>query len=251
MDATFFGVSLPLTLGLLAGLVLCMDIGFRLGRRRIATSADGLPAGVGAAEAAVYGLMGLLIAFAFSGAASRFEDRRHLVTEEANAIGTAYLRMDLLPAAAQPEAKRLMRAYADARVAARSDGTDARLQGDIWALAQRGCRQPDAAAAACQLVLPALNEMIDITTTRAAAAQDHPPVSIYAMLVLICLASSVVIGYNMAVNARRSWLHILLMALTLSSAVYVIADLEFPRLGLIRVDQADWVLIEARRAMGP
>ena len=63
---------------------------------------DGLAKGSGAAEAAVFGLLGLLIAFTFSGAASRFEDRRHLITEEANAIGTAYLRIDLLPGDAQP-----------------------------------------------------------------------------------------------------------------------------------------------------
>ena len=253
VDSTFFGASLPLTLGLLCGLILSMEIGFRMGRRRIAKSADGLPSGVGAADAAVYGLMGLLIAFAFSGAASRFQERRHLVTEEANAIGTAYLRLDLLAADAQPRLRQLMRDYADVRAAANEqpDGADIRLQGVIWAQAQHNCRDPGAAAAACQLLLPALNDMIDITTTRASAARDHPPSTIYVMLVLICLASAVVIGYNMAANQRRSWLHIMLMAFTLSMAVYVIVDLEFPRLGLIRIDKADWVLMEARRAMGP
>ena len=93
--------------------------------------------------------------------------------------------------------------------------------------------------------------MIDITTTRAVAAKNHPPPAIYAMLVLISLASALLIGYSMAANARRSWIHILLMSLSIAIAIYVILDLEFPRLGLIRVDMADQVLIETRRSMGP
>lgn len=252
MDNSFYMVSLLVSIGLLLGLVASMDAGFRLGKRRIArTGGEDLPSGVGASEAAVFGLMGLLIAFTFSGATSRFEARRHLLTEEANAIGTAYLRLDLLSAGAQPEMRRLMRAYAEARAAGVHDGTDIRLQTAIWDGAQAACRQPDAAAAACQLALPALNEMIDITTTRAAAAKNHPPPAIYAMLVLISLVSALLIGYSMAANARRSWIHILLMSASLALAIYVILDLEFPRLGLIRIDTADWLLVEARRAMGP
>ena len=251
MESSFYSISLLLTVGLLLGLIACMDIGFRLGKRRMARTGEDLPSGVGASEASIFGLMGLLIAFTFSGATSRFEARRHLLTEEANAIGTAYLRLDLLSAAALPDLRQMMRAYADARVAGGQDGADVRLQNAIWAAAEDACRQPDAAAAACQLALPALNEMIDITTTRAAAGKNHPPPSIYVMLVLISLTSSVLIGYSMAANPRRSWIHILLMSASLAVAIYVILDLEFPRLGLIRVDSADWVLVETRRAMGP
>ena len=79
--------------------------------------------------------LGLLIAFTFSGATSRFEARRHLLTEEANAIGTAYLRLDLLPATAQPELRRMMRAYVDARMAGGDGGDDVRLQNAIWTAA--------------------------------------------------------------------------------------------------------------------
>ena len=251
MESSFYTVSLMVSLGLQLGLVVCMEIGYRVGKRRIARSGEGLPTGVGASEAAIFGLMGLLIAFTFSGATSRFEARRHLLTEEANAIGTAYLRLDLLPASAQPEVRRLMRAYVDARIDGGRGGEDVRLQNAIWAAAQASCRQPEAAAAACQLALPALNEMIDITTTRAVATRNHPPPTIYVMLLLISLASALLIGYSMAANERRSWIHIVLMSVSLAVAIYVILDLEFPRLGLIRVDSADWVLVETRRAMGP
>src|SRR4249919_3832924 len=87
-------------------MLVCGEIGRRIGARRLARDPEGLAKGAGAAEAAVFGLLGLLIAFTFSGAASRFEERRHLVTREANAIGTAYLRIDLLPDDAQPAGRR-------------------------------------------------------------------------------------------------------------------------------------------------
>src|SRR6185436_12330422 len=106
----------PVNLALIAALSSCalflgMLLASQAGRRlRMATRARNPGAetkGSGAAEAAVFGLVGLLIAFTFSGAASRFEARRHLITAEANAIGTAWLRLDLLPADAQPEIREL------------------------------------------------------------------------------------------------------------------------------------------------
>lgn len=99
------------------GMLICSEVGRRIGIAKLARDSEGLTKGAGAAEGAVFGLLGLLIAFTFSGAASRFEGRRHLVTSEANAIGTAYLRPDLLPGDAQPEIKGLFRRYLDARAA--------------------------------------------------------------------------------------------------------------------------------------
>ncbi len=93
-------ISLSIALALFAGMLLLLDIGRRIGARRRAQDAGGAGAGTGAVEGAVFALLGLLVAFTFSGAASRFDARRALVVEEANAIGTAYLRLDLLPASA-------------------------------------------------------------------------------------------------------------------------------------------------------
>ncbi len=91
-----------LTLGLFLGMLLLLEVGRRIGGRRMAKDPAGALAGIGAVEGAVFGLLGLLIAFTFSGAGTRFDTRRQLVVEETNAIGTAYLRLDLLPAALQP-----------------------------------------------------------------------------------------------------------------------------------------------------
>src|SRR5574344_1051889 len=82
--------------GLFLSMLLFLELGRQTGLHRLRRDPDGLASGTGTAEGAVFGLLGLLIAFTFSGAAERFEQRRHLITQEANAIGTAYLRLDLL-----------------------------------------------------------------------------------------------------------------------------------------------------------
>jgi hypothetical protein len=99
------------------------------------------------------------------------------------------------------------------------------------------------------LVLPALNAMIDITTTRTMAGKMHPPMIIFGMLIGLSLVSSLLAGYGMAGGKARSWVHSVGFAATMAVAVYVILDLEFPRLGLIRVDAFDQVLVDVRASM--
>jgi hypothetical protein len=208
----------------------------------------------------VFGLLGLLLAFSFSGAASRFEARRHLVAEEANAIGTAYLRIDVLPSDAQPELRQLFRRYLNARVQAYADVSDLAatqsklaegeaLQGQIWAAAAVACRRPDTAPSAPVVLLPALNEMIDITTTRFVASLNHPPSIIFILLGALSLVSAALVGYDTSSTRRRSWFHMVILSAAMSVTFYVILDLEHPRLGLIRVDSADQVLLDVGKMM--
>jgi len=242
------------------GMLIFSEVGRRIGIARLAHGSQGLAKGAGAAEAAVFGLLGLIMAFTFSGAASRFEVRRHLINAEVNAIGTAYLRIDLLPGDSQPEMRGLFRRYADVRsVAYRNmedqNATKAKLaeaevlQKDIWTKALAACRQQEAPAQAAMLLLPALNEMIDITTTRAIATQNHPPLVVFLLLGALSLVGALLVGYDTSPNKDRSWLHMVVFAAIISLAVFVIVDLEFPRLGLIRIDAADQVLIELRKSM--
>lgn len=245
--------------GLLLGMLLFLEIGRRIGTRRLARDPEGLAKGIGAAEAAVFGLLGLIIAFSFSGAASRFEDRRHLITQEANAIGTAWLRIDLLQADAQPPIRTLFRRYTELRATA-VDATDtadikksraeaASLQNEIWTKVLAAGRSSDAPGHAMMLLVPALNDMIDITTTRATATENHPPIVAFLLIVGLSLIGSLLVGYSMSANRGRSWLHSVAFAMVMSLVAYVIADLEFPRLGLIRIDAADQVLVELRQSM--
>src|SRR5512134_3830379 len=104
------------TLGLFLGMLVLLEIGRRIGVRRMAKDSEGARVGVGAVDGAVFALLGLLIAFTFSGAASRFDARRQLIVEETNNIGTAYLRLDLLPASAQPAIRENFRRYLDSRL---------------------------------------------------------------------------------------------------------------------------------------
>ena len=101
----------------MAGTLGLLEVGRRFGERRRAQDPEGTKAGAGAMEGAGFGLMGLLIAFTFSGARTRFDARRALAVEEANCIGTAWLRLDLLLASAQPPLREKFRQYVDARLA--------------------------------------------------------------------------------------------------------------------------------------
>ena len=258
MDIAHTGILLAAVL--FVGILLLLEAGRRVGVRRKLRDPEGAGPGAGALEAAVYGLLGLLIAFTFSGAASRFDARRQLVVEEANAIGTAYLRVDLLPPSAQPTLRESFRRYLDTRLevyhklpdlaAVRAElDKAAALQAEIWAQAVAACPKAEGGSTACMLLLPALNQMIDITTTRTAAAQIHPPAIIFVMLVGLALVTALLAGYNLTGGRPRNWLPMLGFAAAVAVTIYVIIDLEYPRIGLIRLDAIDRVLVELRATM--
>ncbi len=239
------------------GMLACFYIGRQLGARE--AKKQGGKIGLGAIEGAIFALLGLLIAFTFSGAAARFETRRHLIVEEANDIGTAYLRIELLPAEAQPEIRDLFRRYVDARLSIYRhlyDLSTARLelakshelQSEIWTKSVAAAKQSNTPVASMQL-LPALNAMFDITTVRTAATEDHPPIEIFLMLGLIAVASAGIAGYQLVGAQLPSTKHIIGYVLILSISIYVILDLEFPRLGVIRVDRFDHYLTDLRNTM--
>ena len=241
------------------GMVALVEVGRRLALRRIRREPGGQQSGVSAVEGAVFALFGLLIAFTFSGAGSRFDARRALVTEEANAIGTAWLRLDLLPPDAQPGLRALFRTYLDSRLetyrklpdvaAARQELTrSVQLQGQIWTQAVSAVRESSTTTAG-MLLLPALNQMIDITTTRTMATMMHPPLVVFLMLGALALMSALLAGHGMASGGQRSWVHVLGFATIVAATVYVIVDMEYPRFGMIRVDAVDQVLRDLRQSM--
>src|SRR3977135_2316934 len=112
LAGTIFAVALS------AGILVLLEIGRRIGLRQLAEEGESASKGLGAIEGAIFGLLGLILAFSFSGALTRFDARRHLVVEEANDIGTAWLRIALLPADGQPHMRDLFRRYLDSRIEA-------------------------------------------------------------------------------------------------------------------------------------
>jgi len=242
---------------LLGGMLLSIEAGMRLRARHRAAQGDST--NFGAVHGAAFALMGLVIAFTFSGAASRFDHRRDLVVEEANDIGTAYLRIQVLPEASRGPLQDKFREYVDSRLQTYSAGTDvarvsqllqqtAELQGQIWKLALEGIGHASSPPVAA-LILPSLNDMFDIVTTRTAATQMHPPAAVWVMLGGLTLVSSFLVGYDLGDGARRNWLHVLTFALLFSLTLYIIIDMEYPRVGLIRVTSMDRVLQDVRDSM--
>jgi hypothetical protein len=239
------------------GMILFQEAGRRIGASRLAQGRK--TSGTGAMEGAVFALLGLLIAFTFSGAASRFDERRARIVEEANDIGTAYLRIDLLEQEDQPALRELFRAYLDSRIETYSNITDidaamatltksAKLQGEIWTRAVAACRR-QRNPAATTLILSALNSMIDIMTTRSMSTQMHPPTIIFGLLFALSLGCALLAGYNMADAKGSNWAHMIGFAAIMAVTFYVIIDIEYPHLGLIRVDAFNEVLIALRATM--
>jgi hypothetical protein len=122
------------------------------------------------------------------------------------------------------------------------------LKDGIWAAAAAAC-PPDHFAPACNPALTALNTAFEVGRLRLAALERHPPRIVYAMLFGLGLGGSLLAGFGMAAATVRSWVHMLAFAGALTIALYVVADMEFPRLGLIRIESADHFLIDVYNHM--
>ena len=245
---------------LLIGMLLLLEVGRRLGVRRRPKETEGERGGLGTVEGAVFALFGLMVAFTFSGAASRFNEKRMLIAEEVNCIETAYLRVHLVSRQAQPALQELFRRYVDSRletyrrlpdmVAAEMEMANSKeIQEEVWTEAVAATRLPDSHPSSGLLLLPALNNMIDISTTRTLALQLHPPRIVYALLFGLGLICSLLAGFRMSSGQNRSWLHILGFTVLTVIIVYVMLDVEYPRAGLIRLESADQSLVNLREHM--
>jgi hypothetical protein len=124
-----------------------------------------------------------------------------------------------------------------------------KIQEEIWVEAIAATRLTDSHPSSGLLLLPALNDMFDIVTTRTLVLQLHPPRIIYALLFALGLICSLLAGYQMAGGQHRSWLHILGFTILTAIIVYVMLDIEYPRAGLIRIESADQLLVKLRETM--
>jgi len=244
---------------LFAGLLGCLRLGWKIGRRHLRAANEDSQAGLGAIDGSVFGLMGLLIAFTFTGAANRFHDRRELITQHVNAIGTAWLRLDLLPAEDRDKARDGFRRYLDTMLETTRDLSDTKsssirlanlnlIQQEIWNHLMDTTKR-DRSLPLAQTVLPPANEMFDLGNSRLLASRQHPPVAVFGMLGALVLVSGLLAGFGMAKSDHQSPLHVLGFAAIMALSIYLILDIEYPRLGLIRIDSFDQALIELRSSM--
>lgn len=230
--------------------------GFQFGRRSEATIPDKTKSQITTVETAILGVVGLLLGFTMSMAVSRFEARKQLVLEEANAIGTSYLRTELLPAPEGSEVASLLRQYIDVRVQYGTAGNDlarvdslltqtARLQNEFWARAiAYGQKDPNPVRAG--LLLQSLNEAIDLESARRMAFQNHVPESVIYMNGIVALLAATLVGYSFGLNGRLQLFSMCVLALAITLVLAVIIDLDRPRSGFIRVSQQPMIDLQHR-----
>ncbi len=250
----FIGVALISTTLLCLSMAGGMEAGYRMGKRKLRKYPESKSEGSGAVESSVFAILGLILAFTFTGTLSRYEHRVKLILEEANAIGTAYLRLDLLPMDAQDNLRPLYREYVQSRINV-FDYYENRqlsnsyfrqslyLQGQIWEIANASVLI-DKNPGITTLVLSSTNDMIDIANERLQATRTHPPMIVYILLFTLALASAFLVGQDMSVNEKRPLFYMVLFCVTISAITYVILDLENPRLGLVKIELGDKVLVE-------
>jgi hypothetical protein len=253
----FILTAVGLAVGLFAGMMFMLDVGRRIALRQVELHGPDARVGVGIVDGAVYAMLALLIGFSFSGAATRFDGRRALVAREVNAIGNAWRFIDLLPAEAQGPLHDGFRRYLDALLVSYTTPTInkrqalleppdvARAEKDIWAHAVAACLAPSGERARV-LLLPSIDDMFSVVLEERLARRIHPPLVIYAMLAITALSAALFAGYGVASKSIRNWVFMVGIAATVSMAAYVIIELEYPRLGLIRVSNMDRALEELR-----
>lgn len=246
------------SLCLFLGMIACFHIARYLSRQySIRTNDAGYDSE--ATSGITFALFGLLMAFVFSGAYARFDDRRNLIVDEANAIGTAYLRVDLLPAEAQPALRKAFKEYTQSRiqfyehlgdrVAATADlNRSAQLQQIIWQTSIQASTGSENNATRL-LLIPALNDMIDIVTTRTVAVQKHPPALLYTLLGSLGLLCAWLAGHSARKSDKPLIFQSIAFALVISSVLYLTMDVEYPGQGLITLDSANQVMVDVLNSM--
>jgi hypothetical protein len=207
--------------------------------------------------ASILGLLAFLLAFTFSLAANRFDARRHAVLEEANAIGTTYLRARLLPEPQRTETARLLREYVDTRLPDLRQGNPSDIIATAVARSEELHQQlwSHAAAAAEKTPTPitglfvqSLNEVIDLHAKRVfAGARSRIPISIWAGLFSLAVLGMAAVGYQSGLSATRRSLAMLGMVLAFAGVLFLIADLDRPHEGFLMVSQQP--LIDVQKSM--
>ena len=235
-------INYPVVLFLVSFAILWLSswTGTRLLRRRALE--EGAREDFGVIQAATLTLLGLILGFSFSMAIGRYDQRKNLEEEEANAIGTEYLRADLLPAADAAKIKELLARYSEQRIAfyitrdldeyLQIAARTAKLQGEMWTAVQvPAVAQPTPLSA---LAVAGMNDVLNSQGYTQAAWWNRIPVSAWGLMVTTAICCNVLTGYG-ARNARAERMLLLVLPLVVSVTFMLIADIDSPRGGLIRV----------------
>lgn len=234
-----------------------VELGAFLGKRSSNAASKEVESHVATIEAALLGLLALLLGFGFSMAMTRFESRRAVVVSEANDIGTAYLRAGLLPSYIKEASQNLLIKYVDSRIAFFQAGLDTsasqqalklteQLQAELWeqAIAVAKSDSPNVIGG---LFIAALNELIDVHTDRMAALENHVPEIILILLVFVGAATLALTGYRSGLSGIRLPIPRFILVILIVSTLSVIIDLDRPRRGFIKVSES--ALLQLKSSM--
>ena len=230
-----------LLIGIVLIVLLSGEVGFRVGRLR-ARRAHEMETPVGEMVAATLGLLAFILGFTFGLAATRYDAKRQLLVDEANAVGTTYLRAEMLPEQ-RDEIRALLREYVDVRIESVVPGKLAEgvrrseaLQTRLWQLTVPiAIKHPNSIIVG--LFVQSLNEVIDLHTKRLTAVRNRIPFAIWAALYGISIFSFAAMGYHSGLTGTTRSLVIIAVAFTFSVVIVLIADLDRSQEGVLRVSQ--------------
>jgi len=244
---------------LTAALLLALaEAGFRLGLRLHAANDEARKGQIGGIQGAVLGLLGLLLGFTFAMAVERYSTRLGLVLQEANSVGTTYLRASLLPEAHQAPVKDLLRRYVEVRLkyqplmddpVKRDEGlrlsTD--IQAELWKHATEAAKEAPTGITATFIV--ALNETIDSDAKRIAAGRSDIPGGVWLLVVLVAGFGCVTTSYGAGAHGARTKLASVFLPMLITVVIVLIFDLSHPRAGMIGISQQP--LIDLQQSIQP
>lgn len=214
---------------------------------------------VGVAEGAVFGLLGLMIAFTFSGAYERFENRKFHLLEEANVFDTAYAMIDFVPKKYQTDLRRDVREYLDLHLASYRDIPHLKVVGQdldkalgvqhrIWKTVV-AAGESNSNQGLTQLFVQAISKMFEAFHSGINISLIHPPPIVFFLLVGLASLGGFLVGYNVAESEQRHPVHVICYILLTAFIIYLILNLEYPRVGFIRLDVFDQMLVDVREDM--
>jgi hypothetical protein len=261
LEKLFQAENLPILFGFSIVLfLLIFEAGYRIGRKRRTAIDEPTRAWVTAIYSAILAMLGLLLGFSWAMAQQRFEARRQLVVEEANAIGTMYLRAQWLPQPHRGDVSNLLRQYVDVRlpkgfesrnmeeVVRETSVLSERLQDQLWVQAVDVAQKNPTPVVA--LFLSSLNETIDLHAKRLAEFRNRVPESVLLLLYLFATVAMLITGYGSGLRTVRCVLPTVAMVVLLSTSLFVIVDLDRPRQGLISVSQESMIRLQQKLTAG-
>lgn len=227
-------------------LLAAAEGGFRFGLQLHRTKDEARKGQIGGTQGAMLGLLGLLLGFTFAMSVGRYETRRALVLQEANSIGTTYLRAALLPEAHQKAVENLLRQYVDARLDFYNVGADkakqaaaeqsaSKIESELWSHAVAAGKESPSPLTVS--FISALNDTIDLDATRLNALHTHVPGAVWLLVLAVSACGCAASGYGAGSSGARSVLTNLALPLLIAVVITLIADLDRSRSGLIGINQ--------------